>query len=74
MIKELFEPTLKVIKAAISKADTAEEQIACNNLIEHCQEDFAYAHIPNFHQGISDLREALQAKHDELTREDQPQC
>ena len=76
MIKELFPAYTSVISKAISRADTKDEQIVCNNLIDHLENDYLYlGHtVPGYFEKLQALRDQLQEKHNELTRQLQEQC
>lgn len=74
MIKELFPEFIKVISRSISKAENKDQCMVCNNYIDHLENDYLYMHLPGKEDQLQELRNELQAKLDELTREGQPQC
>lgn len=71
MTKALFPHYAKIVSAAIKAANTAEEQMAANILIEHLENDYQLMYLPGKDEAILDLRSQLQEKHDELKRENQ---
>jgi hypothetical protein len=73
MTQQLFEPYAGLISKAIRKADTPEEHQAAVFMIDHLENDYTYMHLPGKDERIQDLREQLQAKHDEIKRETQNQ-
>lgn len=71
MTANQFNPAMSVLSKAIAKAADHEEELVCIALIEHAEEDFRYFHIPGKEERLLELRNQLQAKHEENQREDQ---
>lgn len=73
MTKEHFNPLITVLSKAIAKAANQQEEQVIIALIEHAEEDFRYFNIPGKDEKLQQLREELQAKHEENNRENQNQ-
>lgn len=68
MTRELFQPYVAVISLSIIKADTPEKRQVCAMQIDHLENDYLYMQIPGKDESIQGLRDQLQERHDEETR------
>lgn len=70
MNKQHFNPTIIILSRSIGHAASSDELYVISQQIEQASEDFKFSRIPNMAEDLADLREQLQARLEELKREE----
>lgn len=70
MNKQHFNPTIIILSRSIGHAASSDELYVISQQIEQASEDFKFFHIPKMAEDLADLREQLQARQEELKRND----
>lgn len=71
MNKQHFNPSIIVLSRSIGHAASTEELYVISQQIEQAAEDFKFLNIENKAEDLADLREQLQARLEELKRENE---